>query len=101
MHRKKTPSSAKGLEHVASPSALRAAVRARLAELVKTDRAGLIQLLYRIDVDESDAVRALATPGLDAALDALTTVVLDRQFAKIRYRIETAARVRNALAAKG
>ena len=62
----------------------------RLAELLRTDRAGLIAALYRLDVDETPARRWLAVAardrdsGVPRAAAGLADLIVRRLRAKLR-----------------
>lgn len=58
----------------------------RVNELLQTDFAGLVALLYRLDVDEDKLRTALDLhAGTDAAL-LITDLIIERQLQRIRSR---------------
>ena len=60
--------------------------------LLVHDFNGLVQLLYRLDVDEHKIRASLAgNPGTDAA-DLIAQLLLERQLQKLRFRQSTRAR---------
>ena len=70
------------------------ALQRRLTELLRTDRAGLIAALYRLDVDEAQARRWLAAANRDAARAAagLAGLIVRRIGAKLRTTAADRAR---------
>lgn len=70
------------------------ALQRRLTELLRTDRAGLIAALYRLDVDEAQARRWLAAANRDAAQAAagLAGLIVRRIGAKFRTTAADRAR---------
>ena len=67
---------------------LNGALAAKLAELIDNDFDSLLQLLYRIDVDEQKAKEALADNPLDEGPKVLAALIIDRQLEKIKTRDE-------------
>ena len=56
-----------------------------IAHLIKTDYEKLLHILYRIDLKESEAVKALQQPN---AAQLLTDLIIKRQLEKVESRIK-------------
>ena len=67
---------------------LKQALAAKLSKLINEDFEGLLQLLYRIDVDEEKAKEALAENPLDKGPYVLAELIIERQMEKVRTREE-------------
>ena len=71
---------------------LEAVLAQRIGTLMQKDPEGLLQLLYRIDVDEKQALRVWADASAEEAARVISRLILERQWQKIetrrRYRQE-------------
>ncbi len=65
---------------------LRAWLSEHLRYLIDRDVDYLMQVLYRIDVNEYNVKRALATLPLDEAIEQVAQLIIDRQLQKVVTR---------------
>jgi hypothetical protein len=73
------------LQHT-TPAEIREQLISLLEELINTDFQALVQLLYRVDVDEKKLKQTLLQqPGHDAAL-IIAELIISRQLQKIATR---------------
>jgi hypothetical protein len=67
---------------------LKAMLRHAVIHLLDSDMNRLIQILYRIDVDESKVTTAFASDPITEIPDRLTELILERQMQKAIFRYQ-------------
>lgn len=65
---------------------LKQALHARIKDMLSDDFETLVQLMYRIDVDETKFHQAMSLPGLDDKAHAITHLVISREIQRIEFR---------------
>lgn len=77
-----------GLTHDPSLSMedLRRVLRSRIKELLQDDFHALVQLMYRLDIDENRFHSAMSAPGSDERVNTLTDLIIERELQRIEFR---------------
>lgn len=60
----------------------------KLAEMLEKDFNGLINLLYRIDIDENDLQELFSSQNKEFIPSALADLIIKRQIQKINFRMK-------------
>ncbi len=65
---------------------LRNALASKLREFLKEDFHGLVQAMYRLDINESKFHRAMSEPDIELQIRALTELIIEREIQRIHFR---------------
>lgn len=65
---------------------LRIALEISIKNLLSDDFEALVQLMYRIDVNESKFHQSMSLPSLDEKAHAISHLVLNRELQRIEFR---------------
>ena len=61
-------------------------LKARVRHLLNDDLPGLLRIMYRVDVDETDFRAAMDAPDADEIAERLTHLLLQRELKKLEWR---------------
>ena len=65
---------------------LHSALSVRIREMLQEDLHGLVQTMYRLDIDEHKFHLAMAKPGLELQARTLTDLIIERELQRIKFR---------------
>ncbi len=65
---------------------LKRALRSKIDSLLQDDMHALVQLMYRLDINESKFHNAMSAQNSDERVNALTDLIIERELQRVEFR---------------